>query len=130
MSVALAPAEVRLLEVLAASTPGQRRNGVFALWLFVRACEGLLPPVPLSPRGQKSRVTGLARRLRSLALPSPLRRALAGGVRELAEATPHAAIIGLQQLVAPAREAVSTAAADAMAAAARAAREAVREARS
>lgn len=104
MSEPLAVAEEHLLEVLASSARGPKRNGVFALWMFVRACEGMLPPDPLSPRAHHRRLEGLERRYASLSLPGPLRRALASGLRELADGTALAAAMALQRLVAPARE--------------------------
>jgi hypothetical protein len=129
VSEPLTPAEDRLIESLAATSRGPRRNGTYALWLFVRTCGGLLPPEPLSHRSQRGRLAGLERRIRSLALPGPLRRALAGGVRELADGTTQAAAIALQQLIAPARESVGTEAGDAVALAARTVRDVVRETR-
>ena len=121
--------EDRLIESLAAASLGARRNGTYALWLFVRTCGGLLPPDRLSDRNQRGRLAGLERRLKRLPLPSPLRRALSGGLKELADGTPQAAAIALQQLVAPAREIVGNDAGDALALAARTAREASRETR-
>ena len=104
MSDQLAPAEDRLLETLADSARGPKRNGVFALWMFVRACDGLLPPHGLSPRAHRRRLQGLDRRLSSLSLPGPLKRALASGLRELAEASGAAAAMALHRLVAPTGE--------------------------
>jgi hypothetical protein len=128
MSDQLTGAEDRLIESLAAAR-GRRRNGTYALWLFVRTCGGLLPPDRLSDRNQRGRLAGLERKLRALPLPAPLRRALTGGIRELTEGTTQAAAIALQQLVAPAREVVGAEAADALALAARTAREVSRETR-
>jgi hypothetical protein len=125
----LTAVEDRLIESLASASRGAKRNGTYALWLFVRTCGGLLPPERLSDRNQRGRLAGLERRLRALALPSPLRRALTGGVRELAEGTAQAAAIALQQLIAPAREVVGADAGDALALAARTAREVSREMR-
>ena len=129
MSDQLTVAEDKLIESLATASRGAERNGTFALWLFVRTCGGLLPPDRLSDRNQRGRLAGLARRLRALPLPSPLRRALSGGMRELADGTVQAAAIALQQLVAPAREVVGTDAGEALALAARTAREVSRETR-
>lgn len=119
MSEPLAAAEERLLQVLASSARGPKRNGVFALWMFVRACEGLLPPDPLSPRAHHRRLEGLERRFTSLSLPAPLRRALASGLRELADGTALAAGMALQRLVAPARETLGGEVADVIGSAAR-----------
>ena len=129
MSDQLVAVEDRLIESLAGSPRGRRRNGTYAVWLFVRTCAGLLPPDALTERGHRGRLAGLERRLRVLSLPSPLKRALAGGLRELAQGTPHAAAIALQQLIAPARESVGPEVGDAVTQAARAAREASREER-
>ena len=129
MSDQLTIVEDRLIESLAGAARGSKRNGTYALWLFVRTCSGLLPPDRLSDRNQRGRLAGLERRLRALALPSPLRRALTGGVKELGDGTAQAAAIALQQLVAPAREIVGTDAGEALALAARTAREVSREMR-
>jgi hypothetical protein len=123
MSEQLTAAEDRLIESLAEGARGSRRNGTYALWLFVRACGSLLPPDRLSDENQRRRVRGLERRLRALALPSPLRRALAGGLRELALGSAPAAAVALQQLVAPARESVGPDVGDTLALAARTMRE-------
>ena len=104
MSDPLAGAEERLILAVAGSARGPKRNGVFALWMFLRACEGVLPPDPLSPRAHHRRLQGLERRFTSLSLPAPLRRALASGLKELAEGNGLAAGMALQRLVAPARE--------------------------
>jgi hypothetical protein len=129
MSDQLTAVEDRLIESLATSARGPKRNGTYAVWLFVRTCSGLLPPDPLTERGYRGRLAGMEQRLRILSLPSPLRRALAGGLRELSQGTVHAAAIALQQLIAPARESVGVDVGDALAHAARAAREASREGR-
>ena len=126
MSEHLTPAEDRLIESLAESPRGVRRNGAYALWLFVRTCGGLLPPDQMSEDNQRRRVRGLERRLRALALPPPLRRALAGGLRELAAGSAPAAALALQQLVAPARESVGTEVGETLALAARTMREVYR----
>ncbi|GIW51885.1 MAG: hypothetical protein KatS3mg081_1240 [Gemmatimonadales bacterium] len=104
MSGQLSAAEEELIEHLAASARGPRQNGLFAVWLFLRACDGALPPDPLKPRTHRKRVEALERRLSSLALPPPLKRAFALALRELAEGTPSAAVVALKHLAAPARE--------------------------
>ena len=50
MSEQLTIVEDRLIESLALAKRGARRNGTYALWLFVRTCGGLLPPDRLSDR--------------------------------------------------------------------------------
>jgi hypothetical protein len=129
MSDQLAAVEDRLIESLASSARGPKRNGTYAVWLFVRTCDGLLPPDTLTEHGHRGRLAGLERRLRVLSLPSPLKRALAGGLRELSQGTAHAAAIALQQLIAPARESVGVEVGEALTHAARAAREASRSER-
>ncbi len=119
MSERLEAAEDRLLEALADSARGPKRNGVFALWMFVRACGGVLPPDPLTPRAHHRRLQGLERRLTSLSLPAPLRRALASAVRELLDGNGIAAGMALQRLIAPARETLGSEVADMIGLAAR-----------
>lgn len=104
MSDALGAAEDRLLDALSLSARGPKRNGVFALWMLVRACGGVLPPDQLSPAVHHKRLQALERRLTSLSLPAPLKRALASAVRELNDRSSAAAGMALQRLVAPVRE--------------------------
>ena len=44
MTNQLSNAEDRLLEAMADSARGPKRNGLFALWLVLRQCDGRLPP--------------------------------------------------------------------------------------
>jgi len=129
MSDQLVAAEDQLLESLAAATRAAVRNGTYAMWLVVRVCAGVFPPDPVSVAGHGRRVASLSRRIARLPLPRPLRRALAGALREIGTAEPRGAALALQQLVAPAREILGTDAGDAVALAARAARDAVRNER-
>ncbi|MCH7874902.1 MAG: hypothetical protein IH965_06335 [Gemmatimonadetes bacterium] len=122
MNVPLPSAEDRLIEALAAAARGPERNGIFAVWLFARVAEGLIPPVSLSECAQRHRLEKLHRRLSSLAVPPPLRRALTAAMRQIADGTAGAAAIALHQLVAPARETIGPEVADALALAARQAR--------
>lgn len=117
--------EQRLLDVMAAAERGPTRNGIFALWLVVRQCGGMLPPEPLAQGVSRRRLERLERRLSSLSLPAPLRRALPASVREIRDARPGGAAVALQQLVAPAREALGAPSGDALALAARAVRSSV-----
>jgi hypothetical protein len=119
---ATTPTEERLVALIAAAERGPQRNGLFALWLVVRAAEGLLPPAPVSPKNHRRRLQALETRLGSLALPAPLKRALAAARQHLDPATPQAAAGVLHQLVAPARDVLGTDAAEALTVAARAAR--------
>jgi len=120
----LASAEERLLEALAQSARGPRRNGVFALWMLVRMCSGVLPPDALSARAHRRRLQALERRLMSLSVPAPLKRALTSAVRELSDGSGAAAGVALQRLVAPARETLGSEVAEVIGSAARIAKEA------
>ena len=122
MSRAISPCEARLIDLLAEAARGPNRDGLFALWLVVRAAEGALPPAPVSGRNQRRRLQALANRLATLVLPAPLQRALLAARHHLEPATPTAAAQVLVQLVAPARDVLGPEAADAIAGAARAAR--------
>lgn len=104
MSDALARQETVFAEALDTAMRGPRRNGLFAVWLIVRACGDLLPPNPVSDRGHQKRLSELANRLRSLSMPPPLHRAIAGTLQGLSEGSPRSARIALRQLVAPVRE--------------------------
>lgn len=119
MNEPFADSEVQLEAVLVREARGPKRNGAFALWLFTRVASGLTGPDQVSPRGHRRRLHDLERRFASLSVPPPLRRALVGGVRQLDHGTPEAAAVALQQLVAPVRETLGTAAAEAVALAAR-----------
>jgi hypothetical protein len=116
------PAEERLVTLIAESARGPQREGLFALWLVVRAAEWLLPPAPVSAKNHRRRLQALESRLGSLALPGPLKRALAAARQHLESATPGAAALVLSQLTAPAREVLGAEAADAVSVAARGAK--------
>jgi hypothetical protein len=115
-------AERQLIAALAGEARGPRRNALFALWLVARTAEAVLPPDPVTARAHRRRVEQLQRRLSSISVPTAIRRALPAALRQVAEGSPQAAALALHQLVAPAREAVGTAAADVLAAAAARAR--------
>ena len=115
-------AEERLVGLIAEAARGPKRDGLFALWLVVRAAEAVLPPAPVSAKNHRRRLQALETRLGSLALPAPLKRALAAARHHLDAATPGAAAVVLSQLVAPARDVLGSEAADAVSVAARAAR--------
>ncbi len=114
--------ERHLVTALADEARGPKRNGLFALWLLSRAAEGVLPPDPLTLRAHRRRVERLQRRLTSVSVPAPLRRALPAAFRQLADGTPRAVAFALHQLVAPTRESIGAGAADIVAAAANRAR--------
>lgn len=122
MNDPLAAPEGRLIDALAAEARGPRRNGAYALWLVLRVAAGALPPDRLPRDLHAERLAELGRRLSSLSLPVPLRRALTGALAELEEASPAASAAALRLLVAPARETLGPPVADAVAVAAREAR--------
>lgn len=122
MTGATTPCEERLIGLIAGAARGPRRDGLFALWLVLRSAEALLPPASVSGRSHRRRLQALQSRLGSMALPAPLRRALAAARHHLEPATPSAAAVVLSQLVAPAREVLGAEAGDAVAIAARSAR--------
>ena len=122
MNGATTACEERLITLIAEAARGPKRDGLFALWLVVRAAEALLPPAPVSGRNHRRRLQALASRLATLALPPPLQRALVAAREHLEPATPAAAAQVLVQLVAPAREVLGSEAGDAVTVAARAAR--------
>ncbi|HET9603628.1 MAG TPA: hypothetical protein VFO96_05020 [Gemmatimonadales bacterium] len=101
-----ARAEDRLLELVAASVRGPRRDGLFALWLLLRVLVDLrLTPYP--ERLQRRRIAALEQRLSTFTLPAPFRRAVTSAMAALADpATANPAVI-LAQLVAPVRESVN-----------------------
>ena len=116
------PAETRLVTLIAEAARGPQREGLFALWLVVRAAESLLPPAPVSAKNHRRRLQALEARLGSLALPAPLKRALAAARQHLESATPGAAALVLSQLTAPARDVLGAEAAEAVTVAARSAK--------
>jgi hypothetical protein len=116
--------EDRLIDALAAAERGPKRNGVFAVWLVLRQWGGALPPTAVSADVHRRRLANLERRLASLSVAAPVRRALSAALRELRNGTARDAPVALRQLVAPAREALGADVADALAEAARLAREA------
>jgi hypothetical protein len=119
------PAATALLSLLSQTGRGPKRGGLFALWLTVRVAQDLLLDPPLLERSQRRRVQALERRLSSLTMPPPLRRALAAAVSQLREVRRDTVPQILSQLVAPAREAGGAEAGDALALAARQARKAI-----
>jgi len=111
-----------LLELLAASARGPRREGLFAVWLTARVAldQGMDPPLP--ERAQRRRIEALERRLARLSLSPPLKRALAGTLALLRDSGARPAAMALQQLTAPVRETLGAEAAEAIAKAVRVAR--------
>lgn len=121
------PAATALLELLARTARGPRREGVFALWLTMRVAQDLLLIDPPPERAYRRRVAALEKRLSTLTVPPPLRRALAAAILQLRDAKPETAPIVLSQLVAPARESAGPEAGDALALAAKASRRSLNE---
>lgn len=119
------PAESALLALLPQVGRGPKRGGIFALWLTVRVAQDLLLDPPPPERAHRRRVQALERRLSSLTMPPPLRRALGAAVSQLREIRPETAAQVLSQLVAPARETGGAEAGEAVALAARQARKAL-----
>ena len=113
--------EQRLVALLAEAGRGPKRDGLYALWLAVRAAEALLGPNHVSPKNHRRRLQAIELRLASLALPAPLKRALVAARQHLEVATPEAAAGVLRQLLAPAREVLGADAAEAVSLAVRAA---------
>ena len=120
------PAASALLVLLPQTGRGPKRGGIFALWLTLRVAQDLLLDPPPVERAHRRRVQALERRLSSLTMPPPLRRALAAAVAQLREGRPETAAQVLSQLVAPARETGGAEAGEALALAARQARQVVR----
>jgi len=118
---ALALTDDAFTHALAESARGPERDGVFALWLVVRAALGTAPPAA-PPARQAERLKALAARLKSLNPPAPLRRSLTAAVGDLGAARGVAPTVVLSQLAAPAGECLGRKSAEAVQAAARAAR--------
>jgi len=112
--------ESRLVALIAEAPRGPKRDGLFALWLVLRAALGIFPPHPISPRNHRRRLQAVESRLGGLALPAPLKRALLAARAHLEPATPQAATVALAQLVAPTRDVLGPEAAEIVALAARA----------
>jgi len=115
-------AQATLLDLLPRAARGPRRDGGFALWLTLRVAEDLLLQPPLADRACRRRLQALERRLSSLTLPPPLRRALVGALAELRGGGAEAVPLVLGGLVAPARETLGHEVADAVQRAARGSR--------
>lgn len=124
------PASVDLIQAMARTSRGPRREGIYALWLTLRVAEDLLEiPLP-AERSHRRRLAALEHRITTLTVPAPLRRALAAALSQLRQPKPEAAAEALSLLATPAREVAGPEAGDAIAAAARTARERVKAARS
>ena len=115
-----------LLDLLPQTGRGPKRGGIFALWLTLRVAQDLLLDPTPPERIHRRRVQALERRLSSLTMPPPLRRALASAVAQLRDVRRESVPLVLNQLVAPARETGGPEAGDAVARAAKDARLALR----
>jgi len=113
--------EQRLVALLAEAGRGPKRDGLYALWLVVRAAEALFGPNHVSPKNHRRRLQAIELRLGSLALPAPLKRALVAARQHLEVATAEAAAGVLRRLLAPAGEVLGADAAEALSLAVRAA---------
>jgi hypothetical protein len=118
------PATTALLGLLSQTNRGPKRGGLFALWLTLRVAQDLLDS-PALDRAHRRRVQALERRLSSLTMPPPLRRALVAAVGQLRDLRADTVPQILSQLVAPARETEGAEAAEAVALAVRQARHAM-----
>jgi hypothetical protein len=87
--------------------------------------QDILVESPALDRAHRRRVQALERRLSSLTMPPPLRRALAAAVGQLRDLRADTVPQILSQLVAPARETEGVEAAEAMTLAVRQARQAI-----
>jgi hypothetical protein len=119
------PATTALLSLLTQTGRGPKRGGLFALWLTLRVAQDLLVEAPALDRAHRRRVQALERRLSSLTMPPPLRRALAAAVGQLRDLRADTVPQILSQLVAPARETEGVEAAEAITLAVRQARQAI-----
>jgi len=119
------PSANALLSLLAQTARGPKRGDLFALWLTLRVAQDLVLDPPLQERTHRRRLQALERRLSSLTMPPPLRRALASAVSQLRDIRPETAAQVLSQLVAPARDAGGAEAGEALATAARKVRQAI-----
>jgi hypothetical protein len=119
------PASTALLTLLTQTGRGPKRGGLFALWLTLRVAQDVLLDTPALERAQRRRVQALERRLSSLSMPPPLRRALTAAVGQLRDLRADAVPGILSQLVAPTRETEGPEAGEAIALAVRQARQRV-----
>jgi hypothetical protein len=119
------PTASALVSLLPQIGRGPKRGGIFALWLTIRVAQDLMLDPPPPERAQRRRVQALERRLSSLTMPAPLRRALGAATTQLRDARPETVAQVLSQLVAPARETGGAEAGEAVAMAARLARQSV-----
>lgn len=116
------PATTHLVELLGHAARGPKREGVYAVWLVVRAAESRIIDPALPDKLRQKQLDGVRHRLATLTLPAPVRRAVATSLALLEEDGPDAPASALHQLTAPARESLGAEVAEAVAQAVRAAR--------
>jgi hypothetical protein len=119
---AVSPVVRLLLEQMSEARRGPKRDALFALWVTVQVTEDLLLEPPQPERAFRRRVGLLKRRLTSLTVPAPVRRALTSTTASLERATRTDASTILALLAAPAGDALGPEVADALARSAKAAR--------
>jgi hypothetical protein len=102
-----------LVQQLAQSSRGPRRDGVFALWLVVRVAEGTITGIG-TDRSRRRRVQALEKRLSSLTVAPAFRRSLAAALPGLRDGRPEAATAALSQLVGPVTDTLGAEAAGAL----------------
>ena len=103
-----------LLQALASAERGPRRDGAFAVWLFVRVAGDLATEPAWPERAQRRRIQALERRLTSLSLSPALRRALTTALAQLRELKEEQVAPALTGLVGPVRETVGAEASEAV----------------
>lgn len=113
----------RLVELITRTARGPKREGIYALWLVVRAAELRKFDPPVAPKLLAKQLEALTHRVATLTPPAPIRRAVASALTLLADPAPDAPAAALHQLAAPAREALGTEVAEAIGAAVKAAKE-------
>jgi len=115
-------ATTRLAELMAKTSRGPKREGVYALWLVVRAAEDRLREPAIPAKLLARQLESLTHRVATLTPPAPIRRGVASALALLAEGGADAPAAALHQLTAPARDALGADVAEALQGAARAAR--------
>ena len=115
-------ATLRLVDLMGRAVRGPKRDGVYALWLVVRAAEESAAHPGITPKLHQRQIEALHHRLASLTPPAPIRRAVVSAVSLLAGGGAEAPATALHQLAAPAKEALGPEVAEAVSGAIRAVR--------
>ena len=103
MNDALQDVSRELINQLEYSERGPQRNGIFALWLLVNTCAGIIGDHPVQEKNHRKRVAALRKRLSSLSLPPQFRKAIAAALHDLNHDSPRASLV-LGQLATPVRD--------------------------